>query len=277
MGIIAGGVVIQEGVARPVNPFGRFREVRAGDTIQTAIDAAESGDVIYIEANGDDTAFEEALTITKSNLTLVGIGGRGSVSIAPGGNGVALTIDGSAARRTDITLINLGLEGAGTGGGLHVKGNVRRVRAYGCKIEGGANALRLESTAAGAISDSLFQDCEICWSTDLVSIEATGGGDPVTQTRIKSCHLHNMSARGIHVDTVHTTDLWIDDCTVAGEEDGTLPTDELVKADVASTTGMISNCRFAIPTNAAADLAIAAGVLWVANMTEAGVSSARPA
>ena len=53
MTVIAGGVLIQEGIPRPVNPFGRIREVRRDETIQAAIDAAAAGDVIYIEGKAD--------------------------------------------------------------------------------------------------------------------------------------------------------------------------------------------------------------------------------
>lgn len=261
MGVIAGGVVIQEGVPRPVNPFGRIREVRSGESIQSAVDAAAAGDVIYI-APGE---YDEAVTITKSNITLVGIGGRGSVAIAPSAaDASALTIDGSAARRTDITLVNLGLEGDGTGSGLHVKADVRRVRAYSCKIEGGASALLIESTGDGAPSDNLFQDCELCWSTNAARIAVSGGGDPVTQTRIQGCHLHNYTGRGVFVDTVHSADLWLVENTFARDEAGDEPSDEYVLAAVASTTGVLQGNHFPA-AEATGKISLAAGVIRSGN------------
>jgi nitrous oxidase accessory protein NosD len=273
MGIIEGGVVIQDGVPRHVNPFGAVRHVRSGETLQTAIVDAAAGDVIYV----DPGEYDEEITITKSNITVVAVGGRGAVAIAPSAaDPVAVTIDGSAARRTDVTLVNLGLEGDGTGGGLHIKGDVRRVRVYGCKIEGGAFGAKLESTAAGALADNRFEGCEFAFTTTAVHIDVSGGGDPVTQTLIRNSLLHNFSGRGVFVDTTHTADLWLEDNVFAAQEDGTAPSDEWIKADVASTTGLVTGNRFAIATNAIADLALAAGVLWSANATEAGWSTARP-
>lgn len=263
MSVIAGGLVIQEGVPRPVNPFGRIREVRRDEMIQGAIDAAAAGDVIYVEGKAD-ASYVEALTITKSNLTIAGIGSRGSVSVAPGGNGVALTIDGSAARRADITLINLGLEGAGTGGGLHVKANVRRVRAYGCKIEGGTSNLLLESTGDGALGDNRFEDCEFAWGTNAVRIAVSGAGDPVTQTLIRNCLLHNYTGRGIYVDTVHTADLWIVRNSFGRDEAGAEPTNEYVLAAVASSTGMLQGNHFPA-AEATAKISLASGVIRSGN------------
>ena len=70
-------------------------------------------------------------------------------------------------------------------------------------------------------------------------------------------------------------DLWVEDCYFNDNEDGTAPTD-YVKVDRAGDTGMITGCRFSIATNASADLKIAAGIMWVANATEAGWTTARP-
>src|SRR5688572_20564979 len=63
-------------------------------TVQAAHDAASAGDTILV-GPGD---YDEALVITKDNLTIVGDGPRGSVSIVPDAtNGIAITIDGTTA------------------------------------------------------------------------------------------------------------------------------------------------------------------------------------
>lgn len=275
MAIIQGGVVLPGALPRPVNPFGVNRLVQSTATLQAAINAAQAGDVIYVEPG----SYDEQVTISKSNITIVGIGGRGAVAIAPtAANPTAIKIDGTTGTRiTDVTLVNLGIEASGTGIGLHIKGDVRRIRVYGCKIEGGTDAVKLESTAQGALSDNRFEDCELCWTGTAIHIAVSGGGNPVTQTLIRRCLLHNYSARGIHVDTTHTADLWVEDNFFAVEEDGTAPTNEIVKADVASTTGFFGGNKFATATNAASVLAIATGVLWGPNGTQAGWSTARPA
>lgn len=237
-------------------------------TIAAAITAASAGDTIYIAPG----SYDEQITVSKTKLTLVGAGNRGTVAVAPSASNptpIKVTAD-------DVTIINVGCEGDGTGGGLHLQGDVDRFRAYGCKLEGGAFAAKLESTAAGSVSDTRFDDCEFAWTGKGLHFVVTGGGDPVTQTYVKNCLLHNYTTAGIHVDTTHTADLWVEDCFFGRQEDGTEPTD-YVLADVASTTGFFSGNRFATATNDTAVLTIAAGVIWAANATEAGWSTARPA
>lgn len=242
-------------------------------TVQAAINAAAAGDVIYVGPG----SYAEKVTINKAKLMLVGVGGKGAVAIAPAGaNDVAILVDGEE----DITLYNVGGEGKGTGGGLHIKATAktRRFRAYDCKFEGGAFGCKIESTGADPLSvgDTIFQDCEFTWCTDAVLITVTGGGDPVTETRFYRCWFHDFTGVGIKVLTVATKNLWVEDCFFGDQQDGSQPTD-FVLADVAGTTGFFAGNKFATPTNAAAVLTIAAGVHWSANATEAGWSTARPA
>ena len=249
------------------------------NTIQEMLNAAVSRDLCIIGPNPD--GYDEAVTLAAGadNLTIVGMGNRGAVAIAPAAaNAKALTINGDGATRiNDLTLINIGLEGNGTGGGLHVKGNIRRIRAYGCKFEGGAFAAKLESTANGSVGDTILDDVELAWATDALLIDVSGAGNPVTQTRLKNSLLHNYSSRGVRVVNAFSADLWITKNIFARQEDGTQPTNEYIKADFAGTTGFVAENSFATPTNAIGKLAIAAGVIWGPNGTEAGWSSARPA
>ena len=273
--IIVGGssIPVKSGVAFFVdgtngsdNNDGSSWEI-AKAAIAAAITAASAGDTIYIAAG----SYDESVTIAKAGLTLVGAANRGSVGIAPSGdNDTAMTINANG-----VTLINVGCEGDGTGGGLHVEGDVARFRAFGCKLEGGAFAAKLESTADGAVADTRFDDCEFAWTTTALHFVVSGAGDPVTQTYVRKCLFHNYTTAGINVDTVHTADLWVEDCFFAAQEDGTEPTD-YVLASVASTTGFFSGNRFSTATNEADVLTIVAGVIWAANATEAGWSTARP-
>lgn len=253
-------------------------------TAQAAIDAAVNtlgaGDLIFL-APGD---YDEALTITsKSDLVIIGAGGRGNIAVAPSAtDAVAITIEGTAATRCqDVTLINVGGEGNGTGGGLHVKGNVRRVRAIGCKFEGGAFAAKLESTAAGSVGDTILEDCELAWTTTALHVLASGAGDPVTQTYLRRSLLHNFTADGVLADGAFAVDLWIRDNLFANQEDGTEPT-QYLDIDVASTTGIVTGNRFATTVFSTAKFAIASGVLFVGNYAEAegpatgGGTSGRP-
>jgi hypothetical protein len=275
MGIIQGtGIAGSIPRGEPYNPFEDRLYVPNTTTIQSVVDIASAGDTIYIEP-GD---YAETVTISTDNLTLIGTGQRGSVAVAPAGaNDIAVVIDGTTSGRVEeVTLINIGGEGAGTGGGLHVKGDIRRFSAYGCKFEGGTFGLKLESTAAGAIADSRFEDCEFVWTGTGVHITASGGGDPVTQSYFRDCVFHNNTARMMLSDVSHTTGLIVKDSIFSLEEDASQPTSEFVKVDVASSEGLFAGNYFALATMAVADLAIAAGVLWVGNVTEAGVGG-RPA
>lgn len=247
-------------------------------SIQSAVDVASRGDVIRIFPG----EYDETVSVKTSNIILVGMGGRGSVAVAPSeANGTALTVDGDTDQVTDVTLINLGLEADGTGSGLHLKGDVRRVRAYGCKIEGGTDSLKLESTANGALADNRFEDCEIAWGTNGVHITASGAGDPVTQTVIRGCLFHNQTTDVIKTSVSHTVDLWLYDNVFAAQEDGTEPT-QYLDIDEASTTGIVAGNKFQTTVWDTASFALAAGVLFVGNYAEAegpatgGGTSGRP-
>ena len=275
MGIIEGGVVILDGIPRSFNPFGKTRRVQSGTTIQSVVNAAAAGDVIYIDG-GD---YDEQVSITKDNLTLVGVGSRGAVAIAPtAANPKAITIDGTGAggRVEEVTLINLGCEGSGTGGGLHVKGDIRRIRFYGCKLEGGAFGCKLESTAQGSVGDLRFEDCEFAWTTTGLHLTASGGGDPVTNVYVRGGLFHYCSAEWILSDVAHTTGLWVAESLFAKEEDASAPVAGQLDVAVASSEGLFAGNFFDLATMASATLVIASGIRWVGNMTEAGVGG-RPA
>lgn len=249
--------VAVSGTGRPTSPM---------KTIQAAHDAASAGDTLVLAPG----SYDEEVTLSKNNILVIAPSGRGSAFVAPSGsNKTAVTVTGD-----DVTLINVGCEGDGTGGGLHLQATTR-FRAHGCKIEGGAVACKLESLAASAVGDTIFEDCEFAWATDGVNFVVTGGGDPVTQTRFINCLFHNIVTAGIEAVTTHTADCWLVDCVFAAQEDGTEPTDYLL-LNVASTTGLVTGCRFATATNAATTLNIAAGVFWMANATNAGWSTAVP-
>lgn len=246
------------------------------DTIQDMLDNMESGDIGFIGPGSYDEA--AVAPVGLSNVAIFGAGNPGSVSIVPSAaNAVPLTIEGSAALRSSgIRLVNVGLETNGTGTGLLIKGNIRRMLIQNCKIEGGSVALNLQSTAAGSVADCKLIENELAWTATALLLSVSGGGNPVTQTLILKNLLHNYTARGLSVPTVHSADLWVVENVFANQEDGTGPTNEYISAAVASTTGIVTKNLFAIATNAVAKLAVAAGVMWVANATEAGWSTARP-
>lgn len=235
-------------------------------TVQAAVDAASAGDVIYIAPGG----YDEALTISTGEITLVGVGGAGSVALAPSAeDAVAITVSGTSAARTGgVTLINVGGEGNGTGGGLHVHGNIRRFRAYNGKYEGGAFAVTLESTAEGSVADTRLEGNEFAWAVAGVKLLTSGGGDPVTQTRIEGNFFHNIETDGVMNVTTHSADVWVVGNVFAATE-AAAETTQYIDLAVADTTGLVAGNYFATTVFDTASFAIAAGVLWTGNQAQA--------
>lgn len=274
MGVIEGGVIIIDGIPRPVDPFARVRRVPSASTIQAAVNAADAGDILYIEPG----AYVETVTVSK-RLTLVGLGGRGAAYIEP----TAAGAEGMLINASDVTLINLGVAGKSDSDyALRVNGNGaakngKRFRAYGCKFEGPTGTVvLLDGDANYNVSDALFEDCEFAWGGSGILFDDSGYGYP-TQIRLRRCWFHNLTA--VHVGLAAgggVVNLELTDCVHDNDEAGAAPTD-YIKVDRAGDTGIISGCRFATATNASGVLTIAAGIKWAANATEAGWSTARPA
>lgn len=241
-------------------------------TITEALTRYSAGDRIHLFPG----EYNEAIAIegaTYNSLALYGLGNEGSVFLAPeADDAVALTIEGSAGSRIeDVSLFNIGCEGNGDGGGLHVVGNVRRVRINGCKLEAGGDgafALKLESTAAGSVADTRIRGLsELCNALVALHIAVSGGGDPVTQTLLLGNLLHNFADNGILVDGAHTADLWVIKNSFGTLEDGTEPTQYMDIA--ANSTGRIVRNDFATTVFAAAKFDIPAGILFIGNQAEA--------
>ena len=98
-----------------------------------------------------------------------------------------------------------------------------------------------------------------------------------TQILLRGCWFHEVTTAHLrdNVAAGGVVDLWVEDCRFMNSEDGTEPTDYIV-VDRVGDTGMVSGCRFAAPTITAAKMTIAAGIMWVGNEAEDGLSTARP-
>lgn len=266
--ILEGGIVIEAGIPRAFNPFGDTRLVPSGTTIQSVVDVAAAGDIIYIEP----ATYTENLVISTAGLTLVGMGARGQPWINPAaGGGMQVTVD-------DVVVINLGIAGAAAADyALNLKASSES-RFYGCKIEGPDGvALLLDGTAGAQCSNLMFQDCEWIWCGVGVEFDNSGYGFP-TQIRFRDCLFGNITTAAMRDNASGggVVDLIVKDCEFAAQEDGTEPT-KYLDLDRVGNTGLFSGNRFALATNLATKLTIAAGIQWVANGTEAGWSTARPA
>lgn len=264
--LIEGGVVLQGSVPRHVNPFGRTRHVD-GSTIQGAVDDALAGDVIYIAP----ATYEENVVISTAGLTLVGLGARGQPWINPAaGGGMQIIAD-------DTVLINLGVAGAAAAAYAMNVSAASECRFHGCKFEGpdDVNVL-LGGDDDGQVGNCMFEDCEWAWCGAGVEFDNSGFGFP-TQVRFRDCLFHNYTAAAVRNNAAGggVADLWMQRCVFANQENGTEPTDYIL-VDRVGDTGIIEQCSFAAATITAAKMTIAAGILWVANMAEDGVSTARP-
>jgi len=248
-------------------------------TIGAAVAAAVSEDVIFV-APGE---YEELVVIphSKPNLQIIGLGGRGSVFVAATTDGVAVT-----NLADDTTLVNIGCEGDGAGGGLVNSG--RRLRAHGCKIEGGAIACTLTMGTVAQIaalthsdgSDCLLEDCEVCWA-DLGIVLAASDYGAVTQPFIKNTYFHSLpdasiAESGAAAD-VRFRGLVVDGCTFGpGDEDThALPTAWILLNGDNANDGVVTRCAFPAALNSGLNL-VSTTLLWTGNLHPAGLSTGQP-
>ncbi len=231
----------------------------------------------------------DGTVVTVSNVVIVGLGGRGAAFIENDtAGGEALEV-----RADDCTIVNLGVGGNATSDwSLRVFG--RRFRAVGCKLEGNTGVgagngqavvgpgtvAQINAGTHGNGSDSAFFDCEFAFGGKGIVVQSSDFG-ACTQMLVQSCRFHEC-------DTVHVgendvgaigagRDIWVQDCTFQRNESGAEPT-QWIDLNSVGTTGLITQSRFAsAAAPATAKVALAAGVLYVTNYSEAGQTVARPA
>lgn len=251
------------------------------DSLQRALDRADVGDAIYIGPG----EYVEPIVVARaqSALTIIGTGNRGAVAVAPDDtNATALTIEAD-----DVTVINVGCDGAGTGAGLLNRG--RRTRVIGSKIEGGTVGLKLtlgtdaQITAGthGKGDDLWFTDCEVAYNTKGVELVATDYG-ALTQVRFRGCTFHDNTAADFEESHgaggavgVHFRDLDIGGCAFLRMEAGTQPTKYLSLNDDNGNTGVVHDNTFATALDGGKNL-VSTGLIWVANKHTGGISGAQP-
>lgn len=249
-------------------------KAKAMATISAAIAAASAGDAILIAPG----AYDETLALSKANMTLIALGGRGSAYVEPSTAGA----EGALVTADDVTIKGLGIAGESTSDyALRVR-DCARFRAYGVKLEKGSGAgavVDLRGTTSDNAADVLFDDCEITWGATGMQFVANTDGNGPTQIFLRRCRFHNLSLAcmaegGAAGDLV--VDLHVEESLFLNGENDVAPT-KYLDFNNAGTSGFFGGNFFATPTNASAVLAIPAKVLWVANATEAGWSTARPA
>lgn len=234
-----------------------------------------NNDIIFVAPG----FYNETVTVNKSRATLVGLGGRGATAIQTATVGA----EGMQVTAPDVTLINIGVEAEDTADyALNVHGNigvhadgVRRFRAFGCKFEGPTGTVvLLDGDADDNVGDVLFDDCEFAWGGTGLLGNDSGFGVP-TQIFVKNSRFHNLTAVHVSDGDAWFSNIHLIDSVFDTDEAGAEPTDYIL-LDHANSSGIVSGCRFATATNAAGILTIGAQIMWVANATEAGWSTARP-
>jgi hypothetical protein len=260
---------------------------KAYATIQKAVDNATEGSVILVAPKTD--GYDETVTYARADaamVTIVGIGPRGSVFIDPSTEDAA----GMVVHQDDITLINIGVaaEDDTSAAALTVTGS--RFRAYGCKIEGGADQIiigpgTVAQEAAGTHgvgADFLFDDCEICWGTDGVVLTCTDYG-AVTQGVFRKSRFHNLTANGITEavgsgGSAATTyrNIVVDECVFDDLEDGTAPTNAYIDLNANNgNTGVVSRCVFPVASNGGKVL-LSTALVCVGCFFTGGISTGQP-
>lgn len=267
--IIEGGVVINDGIPRVINPFGAIRRATVAGTLQAVVNLAQDGDVIYIEPG----TYDENVVVATAGLTLIGMGARGRPWINPSA-GIGLQINAV----DDVVIVNLGIAGAAAAASALRLTSTSESRFYGCKFEGSADVLALlEGSDTAQCGNLMFFDCEFAWGTVGVEFDNSGYGYP-TQILFRRCFFHDVTTAHMRINAAGggVADLWVEECRFMNSEDATEPTDYVLVNRVGDT-GFFTGNHFAIATNLAAKITIAAGIIWGPNGTEAGWSTARPA
>lgn len=261
---------------------------RAKATLQAAIDMVEAFGTVYV-APGD---YDEAVVVpgSKDQFSVVGVGPRGSVSIAPAAtDATALTVHGR-----DVELRNIGAQGNGAGHGARITG--RRVAAYQCKFEdsdGTGNALLLGPGETADIDAGTqdkgdfgyFEDCEFAYADKGVVLQGSGYGS-CGQHRFVRCESYNLPTA--HFEEAHTAfgqiTLHYRDLRILGHVFRTGSDD--AGADVATTKflslnddnanlGLVAGCFFPTTLTGGKNL-LSTGLIFAGNYMTGGLSTGQP-
>lgn len=248
-------------------------------TVTKAIDLATAGrgDQIHIRPGDYD---EAEIDVNKADLAIIGHGANGAVGITPSSGINAMKITAN-----DVVLRNIRIEGVNDSDyGLSIgdfSNTVLGVRVVGCLLRNGSHATNPAVLIHGA-GDLYVVGCDIAWAG--IGIEFKGGSESYpTQIFILGNKFHNLSVQHLAqretggLDNGKVVNLNLKGNSFDVLEDGTAPTGVWIELDHTGSSGLVEDNSFATATNDIALFVIATHVHWVANKTEAGVSSARPA
>ena len=237
---------------------------------------AGRGDQIHIRPGDYD---EAEINVNKADVAIIGHGANGAVGIVPAAGVEAMKITAN-----DVILSNLRIEGNITADyGLSIgtfTDDVLGVRIYDCLLRCGISTTKPAVLLHGC-GDVYLVGNDIAWAGIGIEYKSNSNGF-VTQIFQLGNRFHNLTVQHLAQRVVGTDAGKVLNLNHIGNthdllEDGTAPTGVWIELDHTGTTGLVSDNSFAIATNAVGSFVIASGILWVANKTEAGISSARPA
>lgn len=244
--------------------------------IAAAITAAVSGDVIML---GPQAYQEDGLTIPVglNNVVIIGNGNRGACSITPATAGA----EGLQVLGNNITLLNVDIVTTTTADYALSLGNATTgptgFRAYQCQFAGPTGVNPACGVLVRGATNALFDDCELSTCANSILFQTNAAGTP-TRIRIRDSWFRNAATVNLGVvSTTVASVIGLDVCNniFSRQEAGTEPTDYIL-LNSNGNIGFFSNNKFATATNAAAVLTIGTGLIWGANVTEAGYSTTRP-
>ncbi|KKM92964.1 hypothetical protein LCGC14_1213280 [marine sediment metagenome] len=224
---------------------------------------------------------ESEINVNVADAQIIGMGANGAVGITP-----ASGIEAMKITANDVVLRNLRVEGVNDADyGLSIgdaDNSPLGVRVAGCLLRNGSHATKPAVILHGP-GDLYLVGCDIAWAGIGIQFKGNLAGYP-TQIFTLGNYFHNLSVQHLaqfqtsggsdngkvvnlnHISNKHDN-----------LEDGTEPTGVFIELDHTGSSGLIEDNSFAVASNAIAKFAIATNIHWVANKTEAGVSSARPA
>jgi len=252
-------------------------------TIGQAVSKSSAGGFILV-APGQ---YDETVTIARalSNLTIIGMGGRGAAFIEPSTEDAG----GMLVDSDDFTLVNLGVAGEDETSAVALTVTGSRFRAYGCKFEGGLRQVLIgpgtvaqeAADTKGRGGDSLFDDCEICWGTEGIVLQGTDFGG-CTQIYIRNCRFHDLTAESVGEAigsggsaAVTFFGLNLRNCVFELDEAGA-PATKWVSLNVNNAnSGIVAGCQFPTAVNSGLNL-VSTKVIWVGNFHTGGISTGQP-
>lgn len=238
------------------------------NTVAQAIAASVAGDVIML---GPGVYSEDEITIETADILIYGAGLQGEIAFEPNTGQNAIHVMASG-----VTFVNIDFAD-GSGGTYAVKvgdadHQINRTRFFGCKFEGDAIGLLLQEAG-----DCWIIECEFAWSVNGLRLQSGNDGF-CTEIYVRKCNFHDIttdqigqSAAAQQVDTLE-----ISDCIFNTSEGGTAPSHFINLSDNGNS-GIVTNNSFAVATNTVAKIVVGTSILYVANRTVAGISTARPA